>query len=124
MSEAAFFEIFSTHRSEAGFHTMNFFAIWSGYMVAVYLVGEKLSKSFSILISIIYTSFLIPPAAALFITLNTLVAISADYAIHFPESELISTGRSPLGFLAISLIASWLISILFLLQRRKILNWQ
>ena len=124
MTELEFYELSSVLRSETGSHAMNFFTIWSGYMIAVYLVGEKLSRAFSILISILYTLFIIPPAAALFNSLNILYILSVDFVDQYPNTEIVSVGTNPLASLGISLFLSWFVSLLFLLQRRKVLSWQ
>lgn len=123
MEEVEFLTAISTLRSEAGFHGMNFFTVWTGYMVAIYLVGDKLSRTFAILISIIYTFYLISPASGLFLAIDTAYLIADSYRQSFPETEMAIVGKSPVLFLSVALFSAWFVSLLFLFQRRKIIIW-
>jgi hypothetical protein len=40
MTEAELLELLAIHRTESGFHAMNFTAVMSGYVAAAYFVGK------------------------------------------------------------------------------------
>ena len=124
MSELEYLTALSTLRTEVGFHATNFFTIWTAYMVAAYLVGEKLSLTFSLLVTILYTTFLIGPATAILTSIDTAYFIGTEYYAMYPDS-LVAPVPQNVGFaVSVTAFSSWLVSILFFLQRKKVLSWK
>lgn len=63
-------EMFNEYLNATGFHFMNFITALFGFLLVVYLVGDKLPRILLIIVVVLYTLFTIPPGGA--ILLDTL----------------------------------------------------
>ncbi len=114
-------ELISIHRNETGVHVMNFVAVMFGYVATAFFVGKQLSKFQVSAITILYTFFTVLPTLAGFESAKTLRALQGQY-IDF-GGELVNTSLltaiAPEA-VAGTIIMSWIISVVFMSQARKI----
>ena len=71
-------DLFVTYAESAGSHFMNFMTMFSAYLVAGYLLADRLRKSTLVLISILYTFVILMPAMASFMVLLTAIDIGTE----------------------------------------------
>jgi hypothetical protein len=88
MSEYEFLDLISTFRQEAVAHQMAYFAVWSAYMVAVYLIGRELSGTYAALPTLVYTVFVIVPAFGFQVAMKNQYSVIDAYLATFPASAL------------------------------------
>ncbi|MBZ2169448.1 hypothetical protein [Marinobacter sp. F4216] len=124
MTELQFLTLISTLRSEIGVHGSNFFTVWTAYMIAAYLVSDKLSLTFSILVTVIYSTFLVGTASALLTTVDSAFYIGSQYREIFPETKIVPVPGHLEYVLIATLLTSWVLSTLFFLQQRGVLKWK
>jgi hypothetical protein len=121
MTEYEYLDLISTYRSETGFHAMNFIAALFGYIAAAYFVGVKLSKFQVTGITILYTLFAPLPVTAAYESLAATRVTYLEYVANFGTpsygSTLILWGPELLLFV---LPSSWIISIVFMFQTRRV----
>ena len=121
MTEYEYLDLISTYRSETGFHAMNFIAALFGYIAAAYFVGVKLSKFQVTGITILYTLFSPLPVTAAYESLAATRVTYLEYVANFGApsygSTLILWGPELLLFV---LPGSWIISIVFMFQTRRV----
>jgi len=122
MSELDYLELISTLRSEVASYGMGFFSVWCAFVVAIYLVGDKLSKSLAVLLSGIYTYFLAGPVIYLGWATDALNHTVNLYRADFPHIEVESMEGTLALFFSFTYPFAWLLSIAFLLMRRKLIK--
>lgn len=89
-------------------------------MVVTYLVGHELSKLYVVLLSIVYTAFLVAPAFGFQVAMQNQYAVIDSYLAAYPSTALAQREaiNVPMIILAVDIVG-WLLSILFLIHRRS-----
>jgi hypothetical protein len=125
MSEAEFIEITIAIQAEGGRAFMDFVTVLFGYLAATHFLGPRLSLSFAVLISALYSAFIVFPAVAVTRVLNRAFEMGRDY----PEFGLDSAIYGPhalhlwIYIPAIVIFLGWAISIGYMAHvRRKSAN--
>lgn len=92
-------------RATGGADALNFFSVLSAYLAVAYLVGDKLSSFQLWGISDLYSLYLYFPAVA----------------VQFAVVDLMKLNAAPPGasFIAIVFASMWVVSIVFMLQKRR-----
>lgn len=121
MTEYEVLDLISTHRTEGGFHVMNFAAAMFGYLAAAYFVGRKLSNIQTIAITFLFCLFVPGPMAA-----GHEAALSIAFLVNTYGSEFESVRSSTKALATIAplvvpstIFAGWVVSVLFMWQIRK-----
>ncbi len=120
MTEYEYIYLISELRQETAIHAMNFFAIWSAYLLTVYIVIRNLSGLYTFLLTFIYSLFIYAPARASQASIENTYNLIDRYQMTYPQSALMEpvTNIVDILLLIVHLIA-WAISILFMIHRRK-----
>ncbi len=121
MEPAEFIELIVTTREGIGGHVSNFVVVLFAYLVMTYFVAEKLSRFQVWGLSAIYSVYEFLPANAALQDIQTHGAlVSQFYEQHPAEAAIyIVQGQSyPIVFGLVAL-ASWGLSIAFMVQRRR-----
>ena len=121
MTEYEVLDLISTHRSEVGFHVMNFAAAMFGYVVAAYLVGKKLTRFQAIAITFLFCLFVPGPMAAAQDAAHSIAFLVSTYGDQY---ESVRSSASTLASIAPAIVPStiltaWIVSMLFMYQIRK-----
>lgn len=120
MTEYEFVSLISDLRTESAIHAMNFFAIWSAFIIVVYFVGNRISKIYSIFLAVLYTFFAIAPATTFFGVLRNIYSTIDRYHLAFPDTAYVQSVGVPItNILLFVYIFAWLVSIAFLIHTRK-----
>lgn len=119
MSEIDFVEINLMGLEGLNSSGMSFVTVVFAYVVAAYVAGEKLPRLPAILLSIIYTLFLIGPLMGVFINLAAIAVNTTEYQNAFPEgarNQAGSLANSATAYVVgvVPLITGWLASLLFM----------
>jgi len=120
MGPAEFIELIVTTRDAIGGHVSNFTAALFAFLVMVYFVGEKLTVVQVWAISAIYSAYVFLPANAALQEIAMLGALLSQFRGEFPAEAAVYISHAesyPIVFGAIAL-ASWALSIAFLIQCR------
>ncbi len=120
MGPAEFIELIVTTRDALGGHVSNFTAALFAFLVMAYFVGGKLTLVQVWAISAIYSAYVFLPANAALQEIEMLGALMSQFRGQFPTEAAvyIPSGESyPIVFGTIAL-ASWALSIAFLIQCR------
>ena len=78
LSNYELLDLVATYAGEAGSHFMNFVTIFSAYIVAGYMLAERISKPTLILFSALYTAVVLMPASASFMVLLLAIDLGAE----------------------------------------------
>ena len=120
MTEYEVVDALSSLRGEAATHVMYFVSVMFGYVVAAYLVGEKISRFQALAITGVYSIWAPGPIlAAVDATAamrNIYIRYGADMSFRVVETDLILVAPTTVS---VAMALSWLISIIFMWQVRK-----
>jgi len=123
MTEFEVLTLLSQLRNEGATHATAFFTVWSAFLLVAFFVAKDLSRTYAVILSALYTFYLLAPTGAMITTLGTLYSVSAA---HQQMTETVASSppipwaaAMPIVIPAIYLVA-WATSILFLFHRRKI----
>lgn len=125
MSPAEYLELIIMSRDSIAAGAMNAIAIFTAYVVAMYIAAKQLSVLQHLILSIAYTIFYFAPVRTVVVTISQVFALGAgffedhpDEAIRFVETGTPSEGTFifPLLFM---FIAAWLGSLVFAYTLRK-----
>jgi hypothetical protein len=121
MTEYEVLDLISTHRTEGGFHVMNFAAAMFGYLAAAYFVGTKLSRLQTIAITFLFCLFVPGPMAAAHDAALSITYLTNTYGTQF---ESVLESAKTLGTIAptvvpATIVAGWIVSMLFMWQIRR-----
>lgn len=114
MTELQYLTALSTLRSEIGFLGSNCFTIWTAY-----LVGSKLPLVFSILVTLIYTTFLFGTATVLISATDAAYYVGENYRASYPDTPVLPISRGIAYAVLGTLIVSWVISVLFFWHQHR-----
>ena len=89
---------------------MNYFTIFSAYLIITYLVGDKLTNFQAYAVSLLYSVFCLGPIVGFYLAVIDLNTI--DHGARAPQVEI------PYLVPSIMLL-SWLVSIIFMVNVRK-----
>ncbi len=120
MTQYEYINLISTLRSEAAGHEMDFFAIWSAYVVVIYLVGRELPRLYAVLMSVLYVACAAIPAFGFQLAVENQYAVIGLYIAAYKDAAIMGTNSVavPLIVLSVNAIAS-MAAIAFLIQRRR-----
>jgi hypothetical protein len=96
---------------------INFLTVVFAYVVAAYVAGQKLSRITAILLSTVYTLWLVGPLLGMVTFLDTAVINVTEYQILFPSGGRLPRGLgSTVGYVLTlgPLITGWIGSLLFM----------
>lgn len=121
MTEYEILDLISTHRTEGGYHVMNFAAAMFGYVAAAYFVGKNLTRFQTISITFLFCLFLPGPMVASYDATRAISFLVNTYGAEF---ESVRYSGSTLAAIAPTVVPSiilvgWIISIMFMWQTRK-----
>ena len=121
MTEYEILDLISTHRTEGGFHVMNFAAAMFGYIAAAYFVGAKLSRFQTYAVTFIFCLFLPGPMLAAYDAASAITFLSHTYG---PQYESVQNTAKTLGAVAPTLVPAivlggWIVSVMFMWQVRR-----
>lgn len=110
-------------RSDVSFFIMNFVTILFAFLTMAYLVGDKL-RSFQIWsVALLYSLFSLYWIATIFVTYGVVETLLIDFRSQHPESAKLhyaARGSANVDtFVAVLLILSWMLSLVFLLNTRR-----
>ena len=78
LSNYELFALLTTYGSDAGSHFMNFLAFFSAYLVAVYLVADRLGVRTLLSLGVLYVAVVAMTASGSYITLRGAVDIAKE----------------------------------------------
>lgn len=121
MGVGEFVELIVITRGGVASHASNFTAVLFAYLAMAYLVADKLSFAQLLGVSVLYSVYLFLPANAATADIQTLSSlIHSFHATHPLDAAIYSPFAKtfPYAFVMIS-IGSWLLSILYAVQRYR-----
>jgi hypothetical protein len=120
MTQYEYINLISTLRSEAAGHEMDFFAIWSAYVVVIYLVGRELPRLYAVLVSALYLACAAIPALGFQLAVENQYAVIRSYIAAYKDAAIMGANSVavPLIVLSVDAIAS-VAAITFLIHRRR-----
>ena len=121
MTEYEVLDLISTHRSEVGFHVMNFAAAMFGYIAAAYLVGKKLTHFQAIAITFLFCLFVPGPMAAAQDASNSIAFLVNTYGDQYESVRSSASTLAPIAptIVPSTILSAWIVSMLFMYQIRK-----
>ncbi|MGR8946824.1 MAG: hypothetical protein ACU84Q_02175 [Gammaproteobacteria bacterium] len=129
LSDFELIEMFNEYLNATGFHFMNFITALFGFLLVVYLVGDKLPRALLIIVITLYTLFTIPPGGA--ILLDTLWfteianelqrrSVASSFEMAYPVALASgASGRAFIFFIHFVYWGSYFGSLLFLYEVRR-----
>jgi hypothetical protein len=118
MSEYEFRILISALNEEAAAHAMNYFTVWSAYLLVGYFVGRNLNAIYTFCLTIIYTFFVFVPGLSSYEASKSITAITLQYSSEFIDEPLSEGLNVSLLFVFVYVVA-WIMSIIFMYHRRK-----
>ena len=119
MTEADLLELISIHRTESGFHSMNFIALMSGYIAAAYFAGRKLTTFQMSALTFVYTAIVPFPIIGSMQAGHSAVQLFEKYGNLIDKPlffDAVEAGPMVIGSIN---AVSWAVSIFFMLSIRK-----
>ena len=121
MSEYEYIDLIINSREAIGFHGMNFIAFLFAYLVATYLVGERLSRFQVISLTMFYAITSPFPLMGMFESATDYSNIMSNYYETYRSEEPAPMFATQGVLLApIVLSGAWFLSVLFMWQTRRI----
>ncbi len=121
MSESELIELLILSQSETAQSVMNLTAIVFAYVLVAYFVGEKLSKAWSIGVSVCYSLFIIPIFMGCMTGVGLTISLASTYVPKYPNGavvdDYITYSESPYLVLIVVLlpiVVGWLGSLLYM----------
>lgn len=121
MSTSDYIELLLLARQAGAGSAMNFVALVFAYFVMVYFVGTRLTKFQILLVTTVYTIFLIFPMNGAIQDFRTTNALAAEFHANFPAEATKFIAETPTmwQFFVVAAIAAWILSIAFAVNTRK-----
>jgi hypothetical protein len=124
MSEADLIELIQNGMSNTAFHCMNYAYILFAFLAMSYFVGGKLTGLQAWSISILYTIFLILPAAGSLREFTITAALISTFHENFPESAPRYFPKNNVAdfvpaFIGFVLLGAWVLSLAFFTSTRS-----
>ena len=114
------FEFLSATDSALAFSAeaaMGFFTVFGAYVLTAFLAGRSFSKVAAILVSLLYSFFLLGPIAGILMSIDNLEHLLTLYFQQYPDGVIVRRRVSyeTLLFLILSpLLVGWLASIFYM----------
>ena len=117
MNEYELLEAIRSAQDSAANGSMDFVAVLFGYIAAAYLVGKDLPRAVAVLVSLLFSGWLVARVLGVYASMNQLLILISRYQHEFPESPLFSADMPqwvPMAIALGPLILAWMASLLFL----------
>jgi len=126
VSPAEYFELIGMAGDSAAMHAMNAVTIYFAYLVAVYLVGGKLTRFQTIALTVIYSVFLTVPVMSCLVTLKLMTVHAQQFLVEHPDLSQAYPFNSSAIFRsyffytnAVVWVVAWVLSVLFMFSKRR-----
>ena len=120
MTENEYLSLLSNLREEATVQIQFFVAVFSAYVLVIYVQGKKLSGLSLTLLTITYSLFITIPMLASTVAVSNISAVAASYATEHPDAivEHVLVPMLPV-YNVLLLVLCWLLSIGYMLITRR-----
>ena len=120
MTENEYLSLLSNLREEATVQIQFFVAVFSAYVLVIYVQGKKLSGLSLTLLTITYSLFITVPMLACTVAVSNISAVAASYATEHPDAivEHVLVPMLPV-YNVLLLVLCWLLSIGYMLITRR-----
>ena len=110
------------HRDGLSVDAMNATAVFMSFLIAVYLVGDKLKKRWATALVILYTAFLPGPIGGAYERIAEMKLISEKYIELYPEGAFANRYtdfvNDPVFVVVLApLLPGWFLSVTYLIAR-------
>ena len=120
MTENEYLSLLSNLREEATVQIQFFVAVFSAYVLVIYVQGKKLSGLSLTLLTITYSLFITIPMLASTVAVSNISAVAASYATEHPDAivEHVLVPMLPV-YNILLLVLCWLLSVGYMLITRR-----
>ena len=118
MTEFDYIEVVQANLEFIRSAAMDFTTVFFAYAITAHLVGKSLTKPIAMLISVIYTLFLLGPFTGILGTMNTQLDFLYEAKRLFPESVFFASQVGStfivLAVVFVPLAAAWVASLFYM----------
>ena len=121
MTEFEYLELIIAARDSVGYHAMNYFTLLFGYLLAAYFVGHLLTRFQLISLTSLFTGISPFPCIASYQSAKEHATLTIEFYSRFrPGVAMPSFITDGLLILPYFLTATWILSVIFMMQTRRV----